>query len=388
MRVPKEKFMDLELLRDQLQKLLKEKLLPGVEQADLDGIFQIDAYNAIADAGFGSIFLPEEFGGGGSLDGLMVVMEEMSRISPAFALSTMSSFQLYGYNVARLATAEQKDRFLKPLIQQCKIGCWGLTEPDIGSDAVHIKTTAKRDGDHYILNGSKTFITNAPIADFFIIIANTGGEGIDAGSAFLLEKGMKGLSVSKPFKKHGHRSSPTGQVFMDQVRVPAANRLGEEGRGFFDMKHSLEIERLLVGPMVSGMLETLIEKCVGYAYSRQQFGQPILFYQLIQEKIARMRMHLELIRAATEKGVRLIKDGQPIKHIATALKLYAGKAAVEMGSEAMQLHGGNGYTHEYGVEMFMRDAKLLEIGGGTNEMMLQILAKDTIKDVGRKYGVL
>lgn len=380
--------MDLNLLREQLNKLLKEKLAPVVERSDLEGEFPLDAYNAIADSGFGSIFLPEAYGGGDSVEGLMLVMEEMSRFSPGFALSTMSSFQLYGYNMARLGNAEQKEKYLRPLIQNRKIGCWGLTEPDVGSDAVHIKTTAKRDGESYILNGSKTFITNAPMADFFIIIANSGGEGFESGSTFVLEKGMPGLSVSKPFKKYGHRCSPTGQVFLDNVKVPAANRLGEEGRAFHDMKHSLEIERFLVGPMVTGMLKTLIDKCVGYAYSRQQFGQPILFYQMIQEKIAFMKMRLEIIESMVEKGIRLLKDGKPIKELATALKLFAGRGAVESGLDAMQIHGGNGYTHEYGVEMFMRDAKLLEIGGGTNEMMIQILAKDTIKEVGRRYGVL
>lgn len=380
--------MDLDLLRQELQKLLKEKLQPVVEESDLNGEFPLEAYNAMCDSGFGSIYLPEEYGGGGSIEGLMVIMEEMSKLSPGFALSTLSSFQLYGYNMARLGNAEQKEKYLRPLIQSRKIGCWGLTEPDVGSDAVHIQTTAKKDGDDYILNGSKTFITNAPIADFFIIIAKTEGEGFNTGSTFVLEKGMEGLTVSQPFKKHGHRCSPTGQVFMDQVRVPKENLLGEEGKAFYDMKHSLEIERLLVGPMVAGMLETLIEKCVVYSYSRQQFGKPILYYQLIQEKIARMKMHLEMIRAATEKGVKYIKEGKSVKDIATALKLYAGQAAVEMGSEAIQIHGGNGYTHEYGVEMFMRDAKLLEIGGGTNEMMKQILAKDVIKAVGKKFGVL
>lgn len=379
--------MDLNLLRDQLRKLLKEKLEPVVLDYDQSGEFPFAAYNAIADAGFGSIYLPQEYGGGGSLDGLFLVMEELSRVSPGFALSAMSSFQLYGYNVARLANTEQKEKFLKPIIEKRKIGCWALTEPDVGSDAVHIKTTAKKDGNDYIINGSKTFITNAPIADFFIVIAHTGGTGFDSGSAFLLEKGMKGLSVSQPFKKHGHRSSPTGQIYLDQVRVPATSRLGEEGRGFFDMKHSLDIERLMVGPMVCGMLEALIEKCVAYAYGRTQFGQPILHFQLIQEKIAKMRMHLEMTRAASEKGLALLLRGESVKVIATTLKLYAARAAVEMGSEAMQLHGGNGYMNEYGVEMFARDAKLLEIGGGTSEMMLQILAKETIKEVGKRFGV-
>lgn len=380
--------MDLDLLREQVRKLLEDKLKPVVEKTDLEGVFALDAYNALADSGFGAIFLPEEFGGGGSLDGLMVVMEEMSRISPGFALSAMSSFQLYGYNVARLGTQAQKEKYLRPLIERRQIGCWGLTEPDTGSDAVHIKTTAKKDGDHYILNGSKTFITNAPMADLFVILCKSEGEGFESGTAFVLEKGTPGLSVSQPFKKYGHRSSPTGQVFLDQVRVPASQVLGSENKAFYDMKHSLEIERLLVGPMVTGMLEALIEKCVTYAYQRQQFGAPIITYQLIQEKIGRMRMHLEIIRATTEKGVALIKAGKSCTNVATALKIYAAKAAVDMGLEAMQLFGGNGYMHEYGVEMFARDAKLLEIGGGTSEMMLMILAKNTIKEIGRKYGVL
>ena len=380
--------MDINLVKEQLGKLLVEKLEPVVEESDYNAEFPKAAYDAVADAGFGSIYLPEECGGGNSLDGLFAVMEEMSKFSPGFALSTMASFQLYGYNVARIGNSEQHERFLKPVVQDRKVGCWGLTEPDVGSDAVNIKTTAKKDGDHYILNGSKTFITNAPIADYFIIIANTGGEGFDAGSTFVLEKGMEGLSVSKPFRKHGHRCSPTGQVFMENVKVPAANRLGEEGQAFRDMKHSLDIERLMVGPMMIGTLETLIERCVKYAYSREQFGQPILFFQLIQEKIATMRMQLEVIRATTNQAREMMHRGEDIKNIATALKLYAGKAGVEAGLEAMQVHGGNGYMHEYRVEMFMRDAKLMEIGGGTSEIMKQILAKNTIKEIGRKFGVV
>jgi len=380
--------MDLDMLRDQVRKFLNEKLAPVVEAADLEMQFPLAVYQELAKAGFGGIFLPEEYGGGGSLEGLLIVMEEMSRLSPGFALSAMSSFQLFGYNVARMGTPAQKEKYLTGLTREAKLGCWGLTEPDIGSDAVHIKTTATKDGTDYILKGSKTFITNAPLADYFIIIANSGGEGFESGTAFLLDKGMEGLSVSKPFKKYGHRCSPTGQVFLDNVRVGAEQRLGEEGRAFYDMKHSLDLERFLIGPMVSGMLETLLDKCVAYAYTRQQFGQPILNFQLIQEKIARMGLALEILRALTEKGIGMIKRGENINRLATSLKLYGAKAATELGLEAMQIHGGNGYMHEYGVEMFMRDAKLLEIGGGTNEMMLQILAKHAIKSVAKKHGMM
>ncbi|MBI2340123.1 MAG: acyl-CoA/acyl-ACP dehydrogenase [Deltaproteobacteria bacterium] len=385
--------MDIQLLRQELNKLLREKLEPVVELSDLNSEFPLEVYKEVARAGFGGVYLPEEYGGGGSLEGLMAVMEEMSKFSPGFALSAMASFQLFGYNIARLGTKDQKEKYLRGLMNEAKVGCWALTEPDVGSDAIHIKTTAKKEGNNYVLNGSKTFITNAPIADYFIIIANSGGgatgggTGFNSGSAFVLEKGMKGLSVGKPFLKHGHRCSPTGQIFLDQVKVSKDCFLGSEGSAFADMKHSLELERFLVGPMVCGMLETLIEKSVAYAYGRQQFGQPILSFQLIQEKIARMRMHLEMIRSAVERGVALMEAGKSATNLATALKLYAGRAAVEMASESMQIHGGNGYMHEYRVEMFMRDAKLLEIGGGTNEMMIQILAKNTAKEIGKKSGL-
>src|SRR3989338_5230531 len=157
--------MDIQLLRQELKKLLHEKLEPVVESSDLNSEFPIAAYIEVAKAGFGGVYLPEEYGGGASLEGLMAVMEEMSKFSPGFALSTMASFQLFGYNIARPGTAAQKEKYLKGLTGEAKIGCWGLTEPDVGSDAIHIKTTAKKEGDEYILNGSKTFITNAPIAD-------------------------------------------------------------------------------------------------------------------------------------------------------------------------------------------------------------------------------
>jgi len=372
--------MDLKLLREQVRKLLKDQLEPVALECDQSGEFAMDAYKALAEAGYAALYLPEEFGGAEHLEGFFVVVEEMSKISPAFAMSVMVNYQLFGYNVNKMGTDEQRKKYLKGIIEDKKIGCWALTEPDVGSDAVHIKTTATEEGDHFVVNGSKTFITNAPIADYFLIITNTGGQGFDSGTAFILEKGMEGLSVSQPFKKHGHRSSPTGQVFLDHVKVPKEQMLGDIGRGFHDMKHSLDIERLLIGPMIIGMLEALIEKSVKYASSRIQFGKPIVSFQLIQEKIARMRMHLEVIRATVEKGVAHLNEGKNIHMLANALKLYGGKVAVEMGSEAMQILGGNGYMHEYGVEMFMRDAKLLEIGGGTNEMMVQILAKNTIRE--------
>ncbi|MCP5464739.1 MAG: acyl-CoA/acyl-ACP dehydrogenase [Deltaproteobacteria bacterium] len=373
--------MDHDILRQELKKFVVKHLEPVALEADEKGVFPMEVYQAFCETGFGAVFLPEEFGGAASLKGLFIVMEELSRVSPAFALATMSSFQLFGYNICKIGTDAQKEKYLKGIVSDKKIGAWALTEPDTGSNAVGIETSAKKDGDDYIIKGSKTFITNAPIADYFIVITRTGGEGFDCASAFIVEREMKGVAVSEPFKKHGHRSSPTGQVFFDDVRVSKDQMLGQEGRGFYDMKHSLDIERVLVGPMVLGMLKGLLHKCVNYAAGRIQFGKPILTYQLIQEKIAKMRTHIELIEACNEQALVQYEQGKSLKNLATALKLHAGRASVEMGSEAMQILGGNGYMHEYGVEMFARDAKLLEIGGGTTEMMLQIMAKEAVRDV-------
>jgi isovaleryl-CoA dehydrogenase len=372
-------MIDEKVFRGQVRKILQDTLAPIVLDYDIKGEFAWPAYNALADAGFGAIYLPGEYGGGDSLQGLAILVEEMSELCPAFAMSMMVSYQLFGYNVARIGTKEQKEKYLNAVITDKKIGAWALTEPDIGSDAVHIKTTATKEGDEYVINGSKTFITNAPIADYFIVIANSGGKGFESGTAFILEKGMKGLSVSQPFLKHGHRGSPTGQVFLDHVRVPVSQRLGDEGKAFYDMKHSLDIERLMLGPMVIGMLKALLKKSVNYAKSREQFGQPIIQFQMIQEKLAEMKLNLEIVKALTEKGIAMLEKDQSINEVAAALKLYAGRVSVEASSQAMQIHGGNGYMHEYGVDMFLRDAKLFEIGGGTNEMMQQILAKHAIK---------
>lgn len=372
--------MDLKLIREQVRKLLREKLASVALSCDHAHEFPWEAYNALADSGLAAMNLPQAYGGADDLEGFCVVIEEMSKISPAFALSVMVNYQLFGHNIARLGNPPQKEKYLKAIVTERKIGCWALTEPDVGSDAIHIKTTAKKKGTDYVLKGSKTFISNSPIADYFIVIALTGREGFDAATAFILEKGMKGLTVSQPFKKHGHRASPTGQIFLDDVKVSEQNILGAVGQGFSDMKHSLDLERFLLGPMVMGMLKALLEKSVSYAASREQFGQPIITYQLIQEKIARMRMNLEIMQALVDKGISLIKAGKNFHTLANSLKLYAGRMCVDMASEAMQILGGNGYMHEYGVEMFMRDAKLFEIGGGTNEMMLKVLAKQAMKE--------
>ena len=285
--------MSENLIQNEVRKFLQEQLQPIAEQLDEDRIFPERIYQDFFKAGFGASFMPEEWGGDGSLLNYLKIAEEMGRVDAGFALSVMASAVLFGKNVLENGTPEQKKRYLPPLVNGSKIGCWALTEPSGGSDAVAIQTTAeKRQGGEYVLNGTKTFITNAPIADYFIVLARLKGteeSGIEGGCAFILERGMPGLSTGKAFKKMGHRSSPTGEVFLNHCQVPSSALLGREGKAFFDMKRSLDFERMSFSGIGIGMIDELLRVMIRYAAERKQFGKPILEYQLIQEKIANTR---------------------------------------------------------------------------------------------------
>lgn len=373
----------MDLVQKQVRKFLQTELLPQVEAFDAEGIFPERAYRQFFKAGFGASFMPEAWGGNGDFLEYLTIAEEMGRVDSGFALSVMASSVLFGNNVLLHGTDEQKQRYLPGIVDGSKIGCWALTEPSGGSDAVGIKTSAEKQGDDYLLNGSKTFITNAPVADYFIVIARLKGterEGIHGGCAFILERGMSGLSTGKPLKKMGHRTSPTGEVFLDQCQVPASARLGAEGRGFLDMKRSLDLERAGFSGIGLGLIDELLRIMVRYATSRTQFGAPIASYQLIQEKIALCAAEFATLRAFARDVNQKILVGKSITKEAAILKLLLAKLAVKTADEAIQILGGYGYMTEYKVERFYRDAKLYEIGGGTNEIQKMVIAKEVIKE--------
>jgi len=236
---------DIEHIRHVTKDFFLKELAPHVMDWEEREEFPLEIYRKFTQTGLHAANLPSEYGGGGSIRALGIVAEEISRIDPAFALSLLASSQLFGYNVALTGSPEQKEKYLSALVSEGKMGCWALTEPDVGSNAVGIKMRAEKDGDHYILTGSKTFITNAPIADFFLVIAREYGEGIEGVTAFILERGQEGMELSEPLKKMGNRSSPTGQIFLKNSRVSQSQILGQAGRAFLDLKNSLDLERLV-----------------------------------------------------------------------------------------------------------------------------------------------
>ena len=320
--------------------------------------------------------------------GLMAIVSmELSRVCPGFCLAFGASLGLAGGAIMAKGTLAQKQKWALPILTMDKIGSWGMTEPGAGSDAFgSMRTTARRDGDHFVLNGQKTFITNAPFADTFVIYAKLEGNEDSRYRpfhAFIVDKGTPGLSVGKPMDKMGMHSSPTGEVFLSDVRVPADQLLGgrleehsrEEARDVF---HG---ERTGMAPMCLGIIERCLEDALAYSKQRETWGKKIAEYQLVQDKLARMYVHRENVRNMLFRQFEKLHKKIPISMAeASACKLYCARATTEVALEAIQIMGGNGYMREYHVEMLMRDAKLLQIGGGADEIQIITIARHLIKD--------
>jgi alkylation response protein AidB-like acyl-CoA dehydrogenase len=309
---------------------------------------------------------------------------EMSRISPSFALSYGASIGLFGANVAGKGTPEQIERFAVPVMRSERIGCWGLTEPGAGSDALRgMKTTARRDGDSYVLNGSKTFITNAPYADVFLIYARVSGGDLDGSiQPFIVERGTDGLSTGPAMKKMGMRGSPTGEIFLDDVRVPADQLLGGGVQQRDHVKSSLAVERGGLSVMSYAIAERCFEIARDYALTRQQFGQPIANYQLVQNRLARMYVAVSNCRRIVYADYIAGRTLRESVADVCAGKLYCAEMGTFVAFEAIHILAGNGYMEEYVVERLARDAKLIELGGGTTEMQILTIAREILQEDG------
>ncbi len=301
-----------------------------------------------------------------------LVSIEVSKTLPGFALSLGASLELCMYAILTSGTKEQKEKYCLPLIHGEKIGAWALTEPEAGSDIRSMKTTWKKEKDYYVLSGQKTFITNAPIADIFVIYANNPEKGY---SAFILERGMKGLDTSEPFEKMGMLSSPTGAIYLDEVIVPQENRLGKEGEALFDAFRVLTLERTVTPALMIGIMERALEEAVKYARERKQFGRPIIKFQSIQFMLARMWEKLLCSYSLLWMLGALSELGLDTTQFASAAKLFTSESATQVALDAIQILGGYGYMKEGGVERLARDAKLMEIGAGTSQIQLLIMAR-------------
>lgn len=370
-----------EKVEPQVPAMERGELLPYPLMREMHRTLGLDQMIAPVGGGGGG-------GGGGGLDAntaryaRTTFTVEMARVSPSFALSYGASLGLFGANVAGKGNPEQVQRFALPVLRCEKIGSWGLTEPGAGSDALRgMKSTARRDGDHYVLNGSKTFITNAPYADVFLIYARVQGGELDGSiQPFIVERETPGLTTGPPMKKMGMRGSPTGEIFLDDVRVPADQLLGGGVRQRDHVKSSLASERGGLSVLSYGIAERCFEIARDYARTRQQFGEPIANYQLIQGRLARMYTALSncrrIVYADHIAGRALHESVADV----CAGKLYCAEMGTFVAFEAIHILAGNGYMEEYVVERLARDAKLIELGGGTTEMQILTIAREILRD--------
>ncbi len=344
-----------------------------------------EAYRALGGAGLLAPHFPEAYGGGGGdLTSLSILMAELSRACGSTALSVGASVVLGGNSILRFGTDEQRRQYLPRMAKGELIASLGLTEPGAGSDVMSMTTRATREGDTWVLRGQKTFITNAPDADLFLIFAVTGEEkGRNVLGEFLVEKGAAGLSTGRPMAKFGMRGSPTSEVHLEDVRIPASAVLGDPKRGFAQAIVPLTGERTLALAMAIGVLDGCLARCVRYAGERVQFGKPIGAFQAIQFKLARMKADILVLTAMLREVISGIEAGRDVRSLVSAGKILAGELAVRGTLDAMQVFGGYGYIEESEVERAVRDVKLLEIGAGTTEVQLLIIARELLGELAQ-----
>ena len=369
-------------LREVARRFMDNEVAAATPAMEASGQLDMTLMASMGQLGLLGTFLPEAYGGSGAGIGTRaVVSEEMARVNAGLDVSVFADIILFARAINDHGTEEQKRQYLPDIIAGRKLGAMAITEPAGGSDALGASTTARREGDDYLINGHKIYITNAPVAEYILVIARTAGAPgqIEGGTWFIIERGMKGLSTSAPFNKLGLKSSPTGEVILDNVRVPRTNILGEPGRGFHYMMESLDVERVLEGASTIGIAQACLDAAAAYAQERVVFGKPIAKYQLVQEKIAEMATGIELSRTMLYHLLRAVERGEKVTREAAMLKLYSSQMAVKASSDAVQIFGGNGYMEDYPVARFFRDAKHHEIGAGTSEIQKIIISRETLK---------
>lgn len=372
------------MIKETVYKWSVNELGPLQEKIDEEDWFPPDFFRKCAEIGILGITIDEKYGGlGGDVLMQTLAIEEMSRICPALAMSYGAHSNLCANNIYKNASDYLKEKYLPPLVSGEKIGALGLTEPSAGSDAMSLRTRAVKAGDKYILNGSKMFITNGPVADTLLVYAKTSPElGAKGISAFVVEKGFPGFSVARKLKKCGMRGSPTAELVFEDCAVPAENLVGVENNGVNVMTSGLDIERIVLAGGSVGMAQQALEYSIKYAVEREQFGQSIASFQMVQQKLADMYARTEasrlMVYRAAEEAQRAPRGGKgtELTKKAAAAVLFAAETATWVCDQAVQIHGGYGYCLEFPVQKLWRDAKLYEIGAGTSEIRRLIIARE------------
>jgi alkylation response protein AidB-like acyl-CoA dehydrogenase len=370
-----------EAFRKAVRDFAEQVVRPRAEEMDRNEELPLDIVKQMGELGLFGLPFPEEYGGqGADLTTLCLAIEELARVDSSIAITLEAAVGLGANPVFHYGTEDQKQRWLVPMARGEILGSFGLTEPGGGSDAESTKTTAKLDGGEWVINGSKAFITNSgtEISNICTITARTGQreDGTPEISAILVPTDTPGFTVGPHYRKLGWRASDTHELAFDDVRVPEANLLGERGKGFAQFLQILDDGRVAIAALSVGLAQGCVEESVKYAKEREAFGRPIGSFQGLQFKIADMKVRTETARLAVYKAAWLRDQGRPYKAEASLAKLYASEIAVTNAREAVQVHGGYGFTEEFAVARYYRDSKVLEIGEGTSEIQRILIARD------------
>ena len=367
-------------IRRSVRDFAEREIAPVADEMERSGEFPAEIIRKAAGLGLLGVPYPEEVGGTG-LDSLAyaITVEELSRVSGSVGIIVSAHTSLGCAPLFMAGSPDQKERFLRPLASGAKLGAYGLTEAGAGSDSRGTRTRAQRDGDEWVLNGSKRFITNAGVAHIYIITAVT-DRNADSGkiSAFIVEAGTPGFSIGRMEEKMGLHASNTGELLFDDCRIPADNLLGEEGEGDRLFLRTLDGGRIGIGAMALGLAQAAYEAATAYARQREQFGRPIASFQGVAFKIADMATQIDAARLLVYRAAWLKDRGEPYTTEAAMAKLFASEAARQVTNDAIQVHGGYGYVAEYRVERYLRDAKLTEIGEGTSEIQRLVIARNLL----------
>lgn len=364
------------IFKDQIRRFCETEIAPLVDEAERTQTFPKHLFRRMGELGYLCIRYPEEYGGVGA-DKItdVIIREEMSRVCQGISSSWSAHSHLATYPIYRMGTETQKRDYLVPAIKGEKIGAFGLTEPEAGSDAKSITTNAALESDHYTLKGSKTFITNSPIADYILVAAYTDhSKGYHGISLFIVDAGTPGMTITK-MDKEGVRSSDTGEIAFDECRIPRDRLLGEKEGNFSLIMETLSEGRISVSANMVGVAQAAYEAALRYAKERIQFGKPISKFQAISHKLADMATEIRAARLMVLSAAHLMDQGKPCTFEASSCKLFASETAVKVARDAIQIHGGYGIMSEYPVFRYLRDALVYTIGEGTSEIQRNIIAK-------------
>ena len=375
---------DQQVIRDMVRDFARKEIAPNALEWDEAQHFPRELFTKLGELGLLGVVIPEEFGGAGlGYIDYVTILEEVGAADGSIGLSVAAHNSLCTNHLYLFGSDDLKREYLPKLASGEWIGAWGLTEPQAGTDAGGTRTTAVRDGDEWVLNGSKTFITHATVGDAAVLVARTSAEGSHHGiSAFFVPFDRPGISPGKKENKLGMRASDTSSLVLEDCRIPEGYLLGNEGEGFVQAMKVLDGGRISIAALSVGIARGAFDAALSYSTVREQFGKPISSFQLTQAKLADMATGVDAARLLTQRSAAMKDAGLPVTRESAMAKVYASEVAVAVAEEAVQIHGGYGYTKEYPVERAWRDAKLCTIGEGTSEIQRMVIARELLKSLG------